>query len=127
MPTNFHFFDGKVILRIRNTICDTPEELLGTEMFAEIIKRYVGTLSHQRSRLLRIFRDPYMISAADLHTLVKTLRYLVKLPADMVLKIVDGSEVFLADRELLDDFVEQFYNYWRSLHRLVVCDSIGDR
>ena len=34
---------------------------------------------------------------------------------------------FLADRELLDDFVENFYNYWRSLHRLVICDSIGDR
>jgi energy-coupling factor transporter ATP-binding protein EcfA2 len=127
MPTNYHFFDGKVILRIRNTICDTPEELLSTDVFAEVLKRYVVMLSQKRSRLLRVFRDPGNITSADMHQLALTLRYLVTLPADLVQKIVDGSGPFLANRELMDDFVEQFYNYWRSLHRLVVCDSIGDR
>ena len=28
---------------------------------------------------------------------------------------------------LLNEFVEQFYNYWRRLHRLVICDSVFDR
>jgi hypothetical protein len=127
MPTNYHFFDGKIILRIRNTICDTPEELLSTELFADVLKRYVKMLSHQHSRLLRIFKNPDNVTSADLHLLSQTLRYLIKLPADVVVKVVDGSHVFLDDRELMDDFIENLYNYWRSLHRLIVCDSIGDR
>ncbi len=127
MPTHYHFFDGKIIVRIHNTICDTPEELIMTDVFAEVLKRYVNMLSRQRSRLLRIFPDPAEVTTGDLRLLGKTLRYLVKLPADLAQKVVEGSEPFFANRELLDDFVENLYNYWRSLHRLVICDSIGDR
>jgi len=127
MPTNYQFFDGKIIMRIRNTICDTPEELMSTDVFGVVLKQYVVVLSQKRSRLLRIFPDPYHVTSSDLHQMALTLRYLLKLPGHMVEKIVDGSDQFLRDRELLDDFLEQFYNYWRSLHRLVVCDSIGDR
>ena len=127
MPTKFHFYEGKVVLRIRNTICDTPDELLNTDVFGETIKRYVALLKHQRSKLLRVFPNPAHIASADLHNLAQTLRLLTKLPANMVVKVFDSSADFLADRELLDDFVETFYNYWRSLHRLVICDSIGDR
>jgi energy-coupling factor transporter ATP-binding protein EcfA2 len=127
MPTNYQFYPGKVILRIRNTICDTPEELLGTDVFADVLKRYVQHLSHQRSRLLRIFPNPHKITSGDLHTIAQTLRLLTKLPADMVAKVQENCCPYLADRALLDDFVENLYNFWRSLHRLVVCDSIGDR
>ncbi len=127
MPTNYQLFDGKIILRIRNTICDTPEELISTDVFAEILKQYVIMLSQKRSRILRIFPNPQHVGPADLHQLALTLKYLLTLPGHLVEKIVEGSDQFLADRELLDDFLEQFYNYWRSLHRLVICDSIGDR
>lgn len=127
MPTNFQIFDGKIILRIRNTICDTPEELLSTEVFHQVLTNYIKGLAHQRSKLLRIFPDEKNITAEDIDLLVETLKMLVKLPAASVLKLVDGSSTFLTDRALMDDFVEQFYNYWRTQHRLVVCDSIGDR
>lgn len=127
MSTHYHFFDGKIIVRIHNTICDTPEELLSTDVFGEVLKRYVLMLSKQRSRMLRIFKDPANITSGDLRQLAQTLRFLIKLPADLVQKIVEDSEPFFANRELLDDFVENFYNYWRSLHRLVICDLIGDR
>jgi hypothetical protein len=127
MPMNYHFFDSKVIVRIRSTICDTPEELLSTDVFGEVLKRYVMMLSKRRSRMLSIFKDPANITSADLRQLGLTLRYLIKLPADLTQKIVEDSEPFFSNLDLLDDFVENFYNYWRSLHRLVICDSIGDR
>ena len=127
MPTKYQFFEGKVVLRIRNTICDTPDELLTTDVFADVLKRYVQHLSRQRSRLLRLFPNPQHVTASDLHSLAQTLRLLIKLPAEMVAKVQDDSRAFLNDRGMLDDFVENFYNYWRSLHRLVICDSIGDR
>ena len=43
------------------------------------------------------------------------------------MKLVDGSDTFFRDSLLLNEFVEQFYNYWRRMHRLVICDSVFDR
>jgi len=123
----YQLYDGKVIIRLRNTICDTPEELLSSELFAEVLKNYLHTLGHQHSRLLKIFADPHNIGERDIRVLIQALHYLVKLPASAVKRLVDGSAPFFRDLTLLSDFVEQFYNYWRSLHRLIICDSIGDR
>jgi len=127
MPT-YKLFDGKVILRIRNTICDTPEELLSTRIFHDVFKRYIESLMTSRSKLLRVFgANKQHVSEADIDLMIDTLKLLVKLPADVVRKVSAESAVFFEDKALLNDFVEQFYNYWRSLHRLVVCESIGDR
>ncbi len=126
MPT-YKLFDGKVILRIRNTICDTPEELLSTHIFRDVFKRYIESLTKSNSKLLRVFGPDKHVTEADIDLMIDMLKLLVKLPADVVRKVSTESAVFFEDKALLNDFVEQFYNYWRSLHRLVVCESIGDR
>lgn len=126
MPS-YQIFDGKVILRIRNTICDTPEELLSTRIFHDIFKRYIDSLTGSRSKLLRVFGHEGHVSESEIELFIEMVKLLVKLPADMVKKVLEPSAPFFAEKDLLDDFVEQFYNYWRSLHRLVVCESIGDR
>ena len=56
-----------------------------------------------------------------------TLLLLSKIPADQARLLIPESETFFDDIILFTDFVEQFYNYWRGLHRLVICDSISDR
>ncbi|MBN1372509.1 MAG: hypothetical protein JW987_11280 [Anaerolineaceae bacterium] len=126
MPT-YKIFDGKVILRIRNTICDTPEELLSTRIFHDVFKRYIESLTKSNSKLLRVFGPDKHVTEAQIDLIIDMLKLLVKLPADVVRKVSTESAVFFEDKALLNDFVEQFYNYWRSLHRLVVCESIGDR
>ena len=127
MKKSYRIYDGKVIIRIRDRICDTPEELVESGLFNEVMSRFVGQLKKQRSRLLAIFPDKSNVTDEDVQLLIHTLRYLTKLPADDVTRLVIGSESILANRLLLNDFVEQFYNYWRGLHRLIVCDSVGDR
>jgi hypothetical protein len=127
MGTSYQIFDGKIVIRLRNTICDTPTELLSSPIFLDVLKNYIKTLSHQHSRLLRIFPDENSIKSGDLRLLVETFNYLVNLPAKLVPQVLPGSEVFTRDPVLLGDFVETLYNYWRTLHRLIVCDSIGDR
>lgn len=126
MTSRYQIYPGKVILRIHNTICDTPDEMLSTAVFADVFKHYVLSLASARSKLLRIFPDPANIRPADIHGLIDTLRYLIKLRADDVRVLRSNSWDYLRDMELLDEFVESFYNYWRAQHRLVVCDSIGD-
>jgi hypothetical protein len=124
--TTFQIFDGKVIIRLRSRVCNTPEELLSSEFFTTVLTRYVHDLSHQRSPLLKIFADEE-ITTQDIQLLVKTLQYLLNLPAALVPKVVDGADQFFRDLTLLNDFVEHLYNYWRSLHRLMVCDTEANR
>ena len=126
MKKSYRLYDGKVIIRIRNRICDTSEDLIESSLFREVLTRFVFQLQRQRSRFLNIFPDKNDISPDDIHHLIHTLRYLTKLSADFVPQVMKDSEPFFKDRQLLNDFVEQFYNYWRSLHRLIICDSVGD-
>ena len=127
MISSYQLFDGKIVIRLNNTICDTPAELLSSPIFYDVLKKYVTSLTRQHSRLLKIFQDENTVKAGDLRLLVKTFSYLINLPLTLIPNILPGSEVFTRDTVLLSDFVENLYNYWRSLHRLVVCDSIGDR
>ena len=47
----------KVILNINRRICETPEELLSSELFYEILGRFIERLSKRDSTLLNIFRN----------------------------------------------------------------------
>lgn len=124
--STFQIFDGKVIIRLRSRVCNTPEELLTSDLFTAILTRFIHDLTHQRSPLLKVFTDEE-ITSQDIQILVKTLHYLLNLPAALVPKVVEESDQFFRDLTLLNDFVEQLYNYWRSLHRLMVCDTEVDR
>lgn len=123
---SYQIFDGKIILRVRDQLCDQPDELLTSNLFLAILKRYIDELMQQRSKLLGVFGKTD-VQADDIKLLVQTLQYLVKLPGDDVQKIVAGSDVFFKDRSLFHEFIEQLYNYWRRLHRLIICDSVGNR
>ncbi|HPH94560.1 MAG TPA: hypothetical protein PKW33_10025 [Anaerolineaceae bacterium] len=124
----YHIFGDKLVLRIRNNrVCDTVEELINSSLFLDILSKYVRHLARQQSRLLRVFKNEDHVTPDELKTMQQTLVLLTKLPFAQAKRVISDSETFFEDVELFSDFVEQFYNFWRRLHRLVVCDSIGDR
>ncbi|MDZ7821171.1 MAG: hypothetical protein U5N26_04805 [Candidatus Marinimicrobia bacterium] len=41
------FVKNKVIIRIRDRVCETPEELMESELFAEVVKRYISHLQRR--------------------------------------------------------------------------------
>jgi hypothetical protein len=123
---SFRTIDDQVVMRLRDRICDTSERMLTSELFLRVLKQYIAGLSKKQSRLLNIFPNPRAITDDDIHMLVDALRYLIKLPVDLIPRIIPGSEVFFANKELFFEFIEKFYNYWRHLHRLIICDSAGD-
>lgn len=123
---NFQIINGKVIIRIKDRVCDTSEELLAGRLFYTILRQVIRELSKKNSRLLKIFESSN-IREQDMHLLTKTLQFLAKLPIEHVVKLVEGSEKFARDKDLLGEFVEYLYNYWRNLTRLVICDSEGNR
>ena len=123
---SFQFVDGKVIIHTRDRLCDTPDQLLSSDLFQVFLKRCIANLLRKESKLLGIFS--HLPPAEDeIHKLITNFKFLVKLPADLAIKVVDDSEYFYTDRALFNDFVEYLYNSWRSLQRFVICNSEGDR
>lgn len=124
---SYQVYKDKIVIRIRTRICESVDELIKSKMFMDILSNYVKSLFHQQSRLLRVFQNEEKVTNRELKTMRDTLLLLSKIPADQARLLIPESETFFEDLILFNDFVEQFYNYWRGLHRLVICDSISDR
>ena len=121
----FKFIDRKVIIRIKGRVCETPEELITSDLFYEVVRRFVADLVRKDSPLLKLFDKPEP-DESDVHTLVQTFLFAQKIPLELVPKLVENSDRFAADPYLLYNFVERLYDYWREFERFVVCDSTGD-
>jgi energy-coupling factor transporter ATP-binding protein EcfA2 len=115
--------EKKVILTINKRICETSEELLSSELFYKILIRCISRLSKRGSVLLNIFDNSREISKDNISLLVDTLKSLVKIPIKLVPDIIKGTEKLTSDTNLLNDFVEYLYNYWRSFDRFILCSS----
>jgi energy-coupling factor transporter ATP-binding protein EcfA2 len=115
--------EKKVILTINRRICETPEELLSSELFYKILVRCISRLSKRGSVLLNIFDNSREISEDNISLLIDTLKSLVKIPIKLVPDIIKGTEKLTSDTNLLNDFVEYLYNYWRSFDRFILCSS----
>lgn len=123
--TSFKVTENKVFIRLRNRVCDTSDELLASGLCREIIRRAIQDMKKRNSILLGIF-GAQNIEEPQIELLIQTFQLLAKMPADLVTRLQNGAEVFLKDRNLFNDFVEQIYNYWRTFDRFIICESEGD-
>ncbi len=116
----------KAVLRILDRMCETPEELLSSEKFKLVLDHYLKHLSARNSPLLGVF-DGAEVDESSVNDLVKTLILLVKNQNRIIPHIFEGSARFLQDLQLLHNFVESLYDYWRHFDRFIINDSEGDR
>ncbi|MFZ5809637.1 MAG: phosphoenolpyruvate carboxykinase [Chloroflexota bacterium] len=125
---NFKFADHQVILRIRDRVCETPDELLSSSLFQEVLRRFIKDLIRRNSPLLSIFHLSHgqPIRAQDIQQLTHIFTLLAKMPHQYVVKLVGEEKRFLEDPSTLYDFVEHLYDYWREFERFIICDSEGD-
>jgi len=126
--TSYRFVGRKVIILLRDRVCETSDDLLSSELFVEIVTRYVSRLTSRQSALLEVFGKPrHEISDCDIGKLIEVFGVLEKLPGEAVPKLVEDGERFVANPSLLQEFVEGLYDYWRQFERFIVCDSTEDR
>lgn len=118
-------FEKKVILRIKDKICETSDDLFESSLFEEIVRKAIESLKKNNSIILRIFGDS-PITDEKIKLLVKTLQFLSKTPASYVQRAVKGSDIFFANIHALYDFIEYLYNFWREYDRFIICNSEGD-
>jgi hypothetical protein len=124
----FRFVNGKVIIFLRDRVCETPEELMSSELFSEVVTRFVDDLKRKQSPLLQLFGKQILeIEHTDIQELIRVFQVLGKMTLEAVPKLIEEGERFIANPSLLQVFVESLYNYWRQFERFIVCDSTGDR
>jgi hypothetical protein len=125
---SFRFVNNKLIILLRDRVCETPEELIASELFSEVVTRFINELKRKQAPLLQIFGKPiHEIDHADIQELIRIFHVLGKMPLEAVPKLVETGGRFIANPSLLSAFVEDLYNYWRQFERFVICDSTGDR
>ncbi len=117
--------NNKIILRIKNRVCDSPRELLASGLFRDIVDLALKRLEKSGSRLLSIFPKSE-VDEKSFAILLLTIRELPFMPCGNVVRVVDGSEIFFRDPELFNQFIEYIYNFWRGFERFIICDSTGD-
>jgi hypothetical protein len=117
---------NKVVLNIRERMCETAEEMLESEKFRLILDHCLKSLKLKNSPLICIF-DKCDINEESVNDLVKTLTLLVKYEGTVVPHIFEKSKPFLSDLANLKNFIEYLYDYWRHFDRFILNDSEGDR
>ncbi len=124
---SFRFVGRKVIVRLRDRVCETSEELLSSGLFREFLGACLSNLSKRNSPLLKIFGpDIHEICVDEIDRLIKTLQFLEKIPIEHVPKLVAGADLFVGDSRLLGRFIEYLYDCWREHERYLVLNSEGD-
>jgi hypothetical protein len=121
----FHLIDGKAVLWLNDRVCETSGELLSSDHFKKFFNRSINEMVQKKSRFLNIFENA-IPTEEQKKRLLRTLIFLSQLPAEHVVKIVEDSDYFFKDRILLNEFVEQLYNTWRNLKRLVISQASKD-
>lgn len=117
---------NKAVLNIRERMCETAEELFESEKFRIVLDHCIENLKSKESPILAIFENG-KVDEKLTDDLVKTLSLLVKYESNVVPHIFNKSSSFLKDLRLLNEFVEQLYDYWRHFDRFIINDSEGDR
>jgi energy-coupling factor transporter ATP-binding protein EcfA2 len=123
-PQSFDIRDNKIILRIHDRICETEDEVIDSELFRNIVKTAIGKLSRRKSILMNVFGKKEVLDA-DIITFLETMRFLVKMPANLVPNVVPGAVTLLKDPVQFNELVEYIYNFWRSFDRFIISDSQG--
>lgn len=113
----------KILIRTRGRLCETPEELIQSELFITIIERALKKLALQKSPLIHLLDMEAEESPEALRTLLWKLQHNA---ITEVRKTEKKCRKILNNPKDLNQLVDYFYNFWREYERFVVCDTIHD-
>lgn len=120
--SNFSFYDKQVIIKSNGEICKDSKELTKTELFKNVIRKYLVFLRKRDSPLLDVFPQG-MSEDEQEKTIINLLQKLSEVPKEKIIETFPEFNGFFKDTYLLNQFVENLYNYWRSFERFFICYS----
>ncbi len=115
----------KVIFDYGRLHCDTSEKLLKSELFEEIVGRFIKKISSKGSSTFVHLRKclPSMQNEKMAGYFVGLFRLLSSHTAEEITGITNEYSAVLAEKEYLYEFIEELYNYWRRFERFVYIEA----
>lgn len=125
MAIDYSVIGNKIIMRTGGRLCETPDELLESDLFFRILTECIRELESRNSLLLNIFGKT-TVDQQTIQKMALVLKNLAKIEAELIPKVVEGTEPYFSDINNLYKFVEYLYNFWRSYERYIIIDSFDD-
>ncbi len=102
--------------------CDSSKELLSSMGFKKVLNKYISIL--EKNDILLVEKLQKLIEDKKLSkTLLELFKVLIILEKHEVKKLNSMYKALLAKEELLIEFIEGFYDYWRSLERYALIQT----
>ena len=121
IPTSVSFHGKQVIIRTSRLDWNDGSTIINSQLFRVMLANYIKNLREHESDFLKLFPKADEKKQEDLALLL--LKKLALKPGREVVKANPELKPFFADTYALDQFVEGFYNYWRSFERFLVTYS----
>ncbi|NTU43663.1 MAG: phosphoenolpyruvate carboxykinase, partial [Nitrospirales bacterium] len=116
---------GKVIFDYSAMYCDTPEKLLRSELFTEILDHFIERIASKGNSLFAFLKEKMPDKRMDeMTTSMTTLfRLLASHTAEEITSMSREMGSLLTEKEKLFEFIEEFYNYWRRFERFIYLEA----
>lgn len=117
---------GKVIFDYSSIYCSTPQELLKSELFGEIVGRFMDRSASRGTSTYAFLREvlPHLKPEGLAQYVINLFRLLLSHSADEVASMAGGEYApVLSGREKLFELVEELYNFWRAHERFMYMEA----
>ena len=116
---------NKVIMDYGRVYCDTPEKLLKSPLFVELVDRFIERTAARGSALFAFLLENLpQLGRKDLPAyMVNLLRLLSSHSAEEITAMNRDFGPVLSHKEELHELVEELYNYWRRFERYLYLEA----
>lgn len=115
---------GHIIIHTDGEFCESTKDLFRSDLFKNVIKLFVRKLRHNNSSLLdQLSFD--VNTKEGMCRLIELLQELGERPSEQLLDTPTFAKCLLKENQgnVLLEFVEKLYNFWRSFDRFMVLHS----
>ena len=119
---NFTLRNKEVIIHTEGEICGNIQELTNNPIFERMVHTFMDHIKKHNS-LLSDSLFPPEDELSYRSKIVSLLRILTTSSLEEVVKILPDYSYFLDKKNLLHEFVEKLYNFWRRYERYMICHS----
>lgn len=122
MKEGFYMDDARIIIDYTSLYCDTPEKLLRSEVFNRVVSKYIRMQLAKESPVLEMLMRN--LSHEDMEDFIRKIVLLLRLlqgyQRTEILSINPLFSETLASPDLLHQFVEGLYDFWRKFERYLI-------
>lgn len=124
MKINYVLNDNNIILNLNKEVCRTSTQLLDSTSFYRVLSKYVDYLSENGFQIYEKLNNGETNLTQDLISLFKQL--LVQ-DSNAIKSYNFEFNYLLENKQVLNTFIEMFYNYWRKLTRFSIIDNYANQ